>query len=247
MSLFIKGLIVGFCLAAPVGPIAALCVQRTISKSFLSGLISGVGAAAADAFYGMVAAFGATIVSEFLIAERSWMQRVGGVILIFMGLRLALTKPPRESGRDRKGTEVAPGRPGRKPNGNNNRGLTGDFLSTFLLTLTNPMTFVAFAAVFATMGIGAVRGRPFLTAELVGGVLLGSQLWWTILCGGAHALRRHFDYRKLITINRATGIFVIGVGVVYIFLGAGKREPNLPISAQGKAAMVRTAASPLSS
>ena len=236
MSLFIKGLIVGFCLAAPVGPIAALCVQRTISKSFLSGMISGVGAAAADAFYGMVAAFGATIVSEFLIAERSWMQRVGGVILIFMGLRLALSKPPRESGKDRKETEIGPGHRARKSNGNNNRGLTGDFLSTFLLTLTNPMTFVAFAAVFATMGIGAVRGRPFLTAELVGGVLLGSQLWWTILCGGAHALRRHFDYRKLITINRATGIFVIGVGVVYIFLGAEKREPNLPIPAPPKAA-----------
>jgi len=246
MSLLIKGLIVGFCLAAPVGPIAALCVQRTISKRFLSGLVSGLGAAAADAFYGMVAAFGATIVSEFLIAERSWMQRVGGVILIFMGLRLALTKPPRENGKDRE-TEVGPAQRGKKPNGNNNRGLAGDFISTFLLTLTNPMTFVAFAAVFATMGIGAVRGRPFLTAELVGGVLLGSQLWWTILCGGAHALRRHFDYRKLITINRATGIFVIGVGVVYIFLGAEKREPNLPIPVPAKAALIQTAASPLSS
>ena len=102
------------------------------------------------------------------------------------------------------------------------------------------MTFVAFAAVFATMGIGAVRGRPFLTAELVGGVLLGSQIWWTILCGGAHALRRHFDYRKLITINRATGIFVIGVGVVYLFLGVEKREPNLPLPVPGKAAYKET-------
>src|SRR5512135_2046158 len=237
MSLLIKGLIVGCCLAAPVGPIAALCVQRTISKRLLSGLISGLGAAAADAFYGMVAAFGATIVSDFLIAERSWMQRVGGVILIFMGLRLFLSKPAPEKGKGSREAEVGKGHGGKKtaPN-NNNRGLTGDFLSTFLLTLTNPMTFVAFAAVFATMGIGAVRGRPFLTAELVGGVLLGSQLWWTILCGGAHALRRHFDYRKLITINKATGIFVIGVGVVYLFLGAEKREPNLPIPVPGKAA-----------
>jgi len=230
MSLFIKGLIVGFCLAAPVGPIAALCVQRTISKRFLSGLLSGLGAAAADAFYGAVAAFGATIVSEFLIAERSWMQRVGGVILIFMGLRLFLSKPKEHR---------------KKSSSSNNRGLTGDFISTFLLTLTNPMTFVAFAAVFATMGIGAVRGRPFLTAELVGGVFLGSQLWWTILVGGAHALRRHFDYRKLITINRATGIFVMGVGVFYLFLGVEKREPNLPLPVPGKAAMIRTS-SPVS-
>lgn len=201
MSLLLKGLIVGFCLAAPVGPIAALCVQRTISKRLTSGMVSGLGAAVADAFYGAVAAFGATIISEFLISERSWMQRIGGVILIFMGLRLLLAKPFEEKQES------------------NGKGLTGDFLSTFLLTLTNPMTFVAFAAVFTTMGIGAVRGRPILTAELVGGVLLGSMLWWAILCGGAHALRHHFDYRKLTKINKGTGIFVIGVGLVYIFLG----------------------------
>lgn len=206
MSLLLKGLIVGFCLAAPVGPIAALCVQRTISKSWLSGLVSGLGAAVADAFYGAVAAFGATIISEFLIAERSWMQRIGGVILIFMGLRLFLTKAIEEK------------------NETNGKGLAGDFLSTFLLTLTNPMTFVAFAAVFTTMGIGAVRGRPILTAELVGGVFLGSELWWLVLCGGAHALRKHFDFRKLTTMNRATGIFVIGVGVVYLVLGSSSSE-----------------------
>ncbi len=216
MSLLLKGLIVGFCLAAPVGPIAVLCVQRTIAKRLASGLMSGLGAAVADGFYGAVAAFGATMISEFLISERTWMQRVGGVILIFMGLRLFLAKPAGEERED----EVRFGERGaldtnRKVNG---RGLTGDFLSTFLLTLTNPMTFVAFAAVFTTMGIGAVRGRPILTAELVGGVLLGSMLWWAILCGGAHALRRHFDYRKLTTINRGTGIFVIGVGCVYLLL-----------------------------
>ena len=233
MSLFIKGLIVGFCLAAPVGPIAALCVQRTISKRFLSGLMSGLGAAAADAFYGAVAAFGATIVSEFLISERSWMQRVGGVILIFMGLRLAFSKPPRESGKDGE-TRSVTASARRKRTGTTTADSWAISSRRFFLTLTNPMTFVAFAAVFATMGIGAVRGRPFLTAELVGGVLLGSQIWWTILCGGAHALRRHFDYRKLITINRATGIFVIGVGVVYLFLGVEKREPNLPLPVPGK-------------
>ncbi len=160
VSLFLKGLIVGFCLAAPVGPIAALCVQRTIAKRWISGLVSGLGAAVADAFYGAVAAFGATMISEFLISERAWMQRIGGVILIFMGLRLFLTKPAEEKA---------------APAGNGNaRGLTGDFLSTFFLTLTNPMTFVAFAAVFTTMGIGAVRGHPILTTELVGGVFLGS-------------------------------------------------------------------------
>ena len=224
MSLLLKGLIVGFCLAAPVGPIAALCVQRTISKNLIAGLASGFGAAVADAFYGAVAAFGATIISEFLIAERSWMQRVGGVILIFMGLRLFLTKPVDEK-KDVDG-----------------KGLFGDFLSTFLLTLTNPMTFVAFAAVFTTMGIGAVRGQPILTAELVIGVLLGSELWWVILCGGAHALRRHFDFRKLTTMNKATGVFVMGVGVVYLFLGSESAREGAKPSALLSERVVATAA-----
>src|SRR5271154_544227 len=112
MSLLLKGLIVGFCLAAPVGPIAVLCVQRTISKRLMAGMVSGLGAAVADAFYGAVAAFGATIISEFLIAERAWMQRVGGVILIFMGLRLFMGKPVEEKQES------------------NGKGLTGDFLST---------------------------------------------------------------------------------------------------------------------
>jgi threonine/homoserine/homoserine lactone efflux protein len=193
-NLFVKGLIVGFSLAAPVGPIAALCVQRTIAKRWLSGMVSGLGAAAADAFYGAIAAFGATIISEFLINERSWLQRIGGVILILMGLKLLLVRP-----REREETV-------------NGKGLLGDFLSTFMLTLTNPMTFIAFAAVFTTMGIGVVRGRPILTLELVGGVFLGSALWWIILCGGAHALRRHFSF---------------AVGVVYVLL-QGTRAESAP-------------------
>ena len=210
MSLFVKGLIVGFCLAAPVGPIAAICVQRTIAKRWISGIVSGLGAAAADAVYGAVAAFGATIISEFLITEHEWLQRVGGVILLVLGARLLLMRPVERT------------------NGVQNRGLAGDFLSTFVLTLTNPMTFVAFAAIFATMGIGAVHGRPMLTAELVGGVFAGSAFWWIVLCAGAFALRRHFDFKRLVFVNRATGVFVIAVGLVYLFVNMSK-EPTIPI------------------
>ncbi len=214
MSLFVKGMIVGFCLAAPVGPIAAICVQRTIARRWISGVVSGLGAAAADAVYGAVAAFGATIVSEWLITEHEWLQRVGGVILLVLGLRLLLMKPIER--------EASPE--------NGGRGLTGDFLSTFVLTLTNPMTFVAFAAIFATMGIGAVRGEPILTVELVGGVFAGSGAWWIILCAGAWALRRHFDFRRLSMINRATGVFVIAVGLVYLLVKTNAdHPPTIPI------------------
>jgi threonine/homoserine/homoserine lactone efflux protein len=198
--LFIKGLIVGFALAAPVGPIAALCVQRTITQGWLFGAVSGLGAAVADAMYGALAALGATYISNILMTERPVLQRIGGGILILLGIRLWMTKP------DERKAEA------------NGKGLVGGFVSTLVLTLTNPMTFVAFAAVFTTFGIHTVRGHTLLTAELVAGVFTGSLLWWGILCGGAHLLRGKFNYKRLIVANRATGIFVILVGLVYLFL-----------------------------
>lgn len=222
MSIFVKGLIVGFALAAPVGPIAALCAQRTIARSWRSGFVSGLGAAVADGLYGLLAAFGATFISDFLINEHEWLQRVGGVILILLGLRLLLKRvEPREPAANPSGSGNG------RANGNGaHRGLAGDFFGTLVLTLTNPMTFVAFAAVFATMGLGATRGHSILTIELVGGVFAGSALWWTILTGLAHAVRHHFDFRKLTVVNRATGVFVIGVGIVYLLLKPSTEPPK---------------------
>lgn len=199
-SLFVKGLIIGFALAAPVGPIAAICVQRTMNHGRFAGFLSGLGSAAADAVYGTAAAFGATFLSEFLVEHGSWLQKVGGAILIVLGIRLFLTRPKERSGV------------------RGSRGKLGLFLSTFFLTLTNPMTFLAFGAIFATMGLGAVRGHSILTIDLVAGVTLGAAAWWSLLVLAVHAVRRHFTYEKLIWVNRGAGIFVIAVGLLYIFV-----------------------------
>ncbi len=214
-DLFLKGLIVGFALAAPVGPIAALCIQRTISEGWPYGAASGLGAAVADALYGALAAFGATYVSQLLMHESDLLRRVGGGILILLGIRLWMTKPP-----------VANDRPDKV-----GKNLVGDFVSTLMLTLTNPMTFVAFAAVFTSFGISAVRGHPLLTFELISGIFLGSLLWWGLLCGGAYLLRGKFHYRRLIVANRVTGVFVILVGVVYLFFmhSSAERPSPLPV------------------
>jgi threonine/homoserine/homoserine lactone efflux protein len=160
-SIFVKGLIIGFALSAPVGPIAAICVQRTMNRGRLAGFLSGFGSAAADAVYGTAAAFGASFLAEFLVEHGSVMQKIGGAILIILGIRLFLTKPREESTAIRGA-----------------KGKLGLFLSTFFLTLTNPMTFLAFGAIFATMGLGAVKGHSILTFDLVAGVSLGAALWW---------------------------------------------------------------------
>jgi len=206
-NLFVKGLIVGFCLAAPVGPIAVICVQRTVSHSRFAGFVSGLGAAAADALYGTLAAFGVSVISSFLLDHRMIFQRAGGAILCVLGVRLLLIRP--SQGKNE-----------------NDRGLSADFFSTLVLTLTNPMTFIAFVAIFATLGVGAVRGHSVLTAELVAGVFLGSALWFSFLVGLVSLLRGHFGYRALVTINRVTGVFVIGVGVFYLFILRARNEPS---------------------
>lgn len=198
-NLFVTGLIVGFCLAAPVGPIAVLCVQRTMSYGKLAGFLSALGAAAADALYGSLAAFGVTVISAFLMDHRLLFQRLGGAILCVLGARLLLLKPPQ----GQRETD---------------RGLLGDVFSTLVLTLTNPMTFIAFVAIFATLGVGAVRGHSLLTAELVGGVFVGSGAWFTFLVALVNLFRHRFRYETLVLINRATGIFVLGVGVFYLFI-----------------------------
>ena len=208
-SIFVKGLIIGFALAAPVGPIAAICVQRTMNRGRLAGFLSGLGSAAADAVYGTAAAFGATFLAEFLVEHGSWMQKVGGAVLVVMGIRLFLSKPRVE-----------------KPASGRVRGHFGLFLSTFLLTLTNPMTFLAFGAIFATMGLGAVKGHSILTFDLVAGVTLGALAWWTLLVFAVHAIRRHFTYSKLVWVNRGAGIFVIAVGILYIFVLHGEAVDN---------------------
>ncbi len=231
-NLFVKGLIVGFCLAAPVGPIAVLCVQRTISHGKLAGLVSGLGAAVADALYGTLAAFGVTVISSFLMDHRLIFQRVGGAVLLVLGARLLFLKPPKREEVDM------------------DRGLAADFFSTLVLTLTNPMTFIAFVAVFATFGIGAVHGHSFLTAELVAGVLIGSSSWFAFLVGLSNFFRGRFRYETLVTINRATGVFVIGVGILYLFFL--RKEPKVspemlrhPIQAlEGRTPVPTAAATP---
>lgn len=204
-SIFVKGLIIGFALAAPVGPIAAICVQRTMNQGRLAGFLSGLGSAAADAVYGTAAAFGASFIAEFLLEHGTVMQKVGGAVLVVLGIRLFLTKPADEKART--------------GGGRSNLGL---FLSTFFLTLTNPMTFLAFGAIFATMGLGAVKGHSILTFDLVAGVTLGALAWWTLLVFAVHAIRRRFTYSKLVWVNRGAGIFVVAVGILYIFVLHGE-------------------------
>lgn len=192
-QLLIKGTVIGFSIAAPVGPIGVLCIRRSVSEGRSAGLATGLGAASADAVYGCIAGFGLTAVSNFLIGQRFWLGFLGGLFLCYLGLRTFLSRPPEE------------------PSAVRRVGLWSAFFSTFFLTLTNPMTILSFVAIFAGLGLGA--SRDFYNASaLVGGVFIGSALWWLLLSGGAAILGRRFNPDWMRVLNRVSGTVIFAFG-----------------------------------
>ncbi|MGD8243622.1 MAG: LysE family transporter [Anaerolineae bacterium] len=194
-SLLLRGIIIGFSIAAPVGPIGVLCIKRTLTEGHAAGFITGLGAATADAVYGSVAGFGLTFISGLLVDHRLWIRLVGGLFLCYLGARAFFTEPTTQMDDRRAG------------------GLVSAFGSTFILTLTNPMTILAFAAIFA--GLGAAQpGRDYASAvALVVGVFGGSVLWWFALSSIASLFRGRLDVRGLRWVSRVSGIVVTGFGI----------------------------------
>jgi threonine/homoserine/homoserine lactone efflux protein len=191
----LKGLLLGFSIAAPVGPIGILCIRRTLAEGRTSGLFSGLGAATADAVYGCVAAFGLTLISNLILGLRLWLNLAGGAFLCCLGVRTFLTRPAEEAA----------------PAGDS--GLLRAYLSTFVLTLTNPMTILSFAATFAGLGLAGASGGYAASAALVLGVFIGSALWWLLLSGGVSLFRARFDARALRWLNLISGLVLLGFGL----------------------------------
>jgi threonine/homoserine/homoserine lactone efflux protein len=192
ISLLLRGLIIGFSIAAPVGPIGLLCIRRSLTEGRSSGLVSGLGAATADAIYGFVAVFGLTFVSSVLIRQEMWLRVSGGAFLCYLGVRTILAGPAEQA----VSAEV------------NN--LVRAYVSTFFLTLANPMTILSFAAIFAGLGVANPRGNYASAGVAVLGVFIGSALWWLILSGAVGAFRKKFNLRGLLWINRISGSIITG-------------------------------------
>src|SRR6185369_12837604 len=194
LQLFLKGLILGFAIAAPVGPIGVLCIRRSLADGQLSGFATGLGAATADALYGCVAAFGLTAVSGFLVKQQFWLGLIGGIFLCYLGMRTFFAKA-RSNEENQKAS-----------------GLMGAYLSTFFLTITNPMTILSFVAVFAGLGLGTSSDYK-LASILVCGVFIGSALWWLLLSGGAALLRSRVGDTFMAVVNRVSGIVIFALGL----------------------------------
>lgn len=191
-DLFLKGLVLGFSIAAPVGPIGVLCIRRTIAGGPLRGFVTGLGTATADALYGLVAALG--FAAAVLVDHQAFLRLAGGLFLCYLGWVAFRTPPVLHAAPSHSGT------------------LLGDYATSFVLTLANPLTILSFAAVFAGAGVGAGQDSRG-AALIVLGVFAGSLLWWLILSGATGFLRAELGPSRLVWINRLSGTIITFFGL----------------------------------
>ncbi|MGE0737170.1 MAG: LysE family translocator [Alphaproteobacteria bacterium] len=196
--LLLKGIFSGFVIAAPVGPVGIMCAQRTLHRGFAIGVMGGAGAAVADTIFGAAAAFGLTIISGFLLQNETVMRLVGGVIMLGVGLHYLIRKATLD--------QPAAGR----------FHFAGVFLTTFVLTITNPITILSFSPVF--LATGAVVPPHDIPAAwtLILGVFAGSWLWWFALCALVSLFRSKISHDGIRWINRISGGIIVFFGIVVL-------------------------------
>lgn len=196
---FLKGIVVGAIIAVPVGPVGILCLRQAIFHGELAGLVSGLGAATADAFFGVIAAFGLTFISKWLLGYENLLRVLGGCYLLYVGGRALLSAPP----------DPADGQ-------EDTESLFRNFATTFVLTITNPITILVFLGIFDALGLAGASATLLLAGILVAGVWTGSFVWWLALSAGVAMFRRAIEPRQLSWISRASGaiLFVSGVALI---------------------------------
>lgn len=194
MDEFLKGLIIGFLVSAPIGPIGILCINSTLNKGRNYGLMVGFGASFADAVFAGIAGFGLTFISDFLMNYLDWFKIIGGFFLCYLGIRSFFSMH---------------GRPAKL----RNHSYLRIFVTTFFYTMTNPMAFIPFMFLFTAFGIINADKNYFSALMLVIGVFIGSILWWIILAGMVNFFRHKINIQKIDIINKIAGIIIFSFGI----------------------------------
>jgi threonine/homoserine/homoserine lactone efflux protein len=196
MIILLKGIAIGFSVAAPVGPIALLILRRSLNEGRLSGFVSGLGAATADWLCGLIAALSLGAVTALINHHHAGLQFFGGIFMLVLGVITFRAKDP-----------TAAKRPIHE------RNLFLAYLYTFLLTLSNPMTLLGLVGVVAAAGVGGPAYSNADTALVSIGIFAGSSLWWLTLCSIASWLGRKLGNHSLHVINMLAGLLILLFGL----------------------------------
>jgi threonine/homoserine/homoserine lactone efflux protein len=199
-ELFWKGIIIGLMVSIPLGPIGVLCIQRTLNKGRKSGFVSGLGAAAADTFFALIAGLGISMIITFIKAQHIYFQVIGGLIVMYLGVHIFFTNPIRQLRLQRLSQNK----------------LSQDFISVFLLTVSNPMAIFFFLAMFAGVNLAGGEIKIFFVGLVVAGVFLGSAFWWFLLTTLVNIFRHRFRLKSIWWMNKVAGVLILFLGVAAV-------------------------------
>jgi threonine/homoserine/homoserine lactone efflux protein len=196
--IFIEGILIGFVVAVPVGPLGLLCINRALMLGPVTGLFSGLGVATADALAAGIAALGIYFISDFLSDHQIILRLLGGIFLVYLGLNIYRSKPK---------PQLTP---------SNVNGLLAAYATTLFLTFSNPVTILSFIAIYAGWHVESMSGRYVSAAILASGVFVGSALWWLALFLGLTAFRERFNLHILAWVHRVSGVIITGFGLLVL-------------------------------
>lgn len=196
----IKGIIIGILASIPLGPVGVVCIQRTLNRGRYAGFASGLGAAIADTVFAIIAVLGLSFIINFVEEHQLYFKIIGGMFLIYLGYRIFNTNPVIQIRKQRR----------------NKNNLFEDFLSVFLLTLTNPLAVFLFLAVFASLGILAEELNYYVAFYIVLGITIGAALYWFTFSSIINAFRKKFRLKSLWWINKISGLSILLFGLAAI-------------------------------
>lgn len=194
LILFLQSIVIGLAIAAPVGPIGIICIRTTIVQGILPGLAVGMGAAMADAMYAVAAGLGLAAITKFLLDITPILKFGGSIFLLYLGITFFLKKTHYSNGP-----------------GSNKKNIGKTFISTFFLTLTNPVTMLSFLGIMSALEVEATNKKE--VAALIMGVLIGSALWWVVLVGAVSFTAKRLNENILNYINRISGVILIAFAI----------------------------------
>ncbi len=199
-NLLWKGVLTGLAVSIPLGPLGMLCIQRTVNKNWKSGIMSGIGVATADSTYALVAGFGLSIIIDFIRVNEIYFKFVGSIVLVLLGIYIFRSNPTKQILKYKR----------RGPSH------LHDFLTTFLVTLSNPLSVFVFIAIFTSNSIVLHFSHPLEALLTIGGIFVGGTLWWITITGLANQFRHKFTINTLYWANRVIGISVIVVALAFL-------------------------------
>jgi threonine/homoserine/homoserine lactone efflux protein len=202
INLLWKGILTGLAVSIPLGPLGILCIQRTVNRNWKSGIFSGMGVASADSTYALIAGFGLSFIMDFIRTYELYFKLVGLFVLVLLGIYIFRSNPTKQIQEyKRRGSSHLQ-----------------DFLTTFFVTLSNPLSVFVFVAIFTSYSIVLHFSHPLEALLTIGGIFIGGTLWWITITGLANLFRHKFTINALIWANRVIGLGVIAVAVIFFII-----------------------------